>query len=160
MRISARADYALRAALELAAGAESGHLLTAELLARRQAIPRAFLEGILCEFRAARLVTARRGPHGGYRLARSADDITAGDVLRAAEGPLTLVRGTAPDVLDYEGVARPLLGVWLAACNGFAQLLDGLTLAELLARDRAVTAAIPPVRVVQARPPRLSASAG
>jgi Rrf2 family protein len=136
MRISARADYALRAGLELAAAWSSERLVTADEIARRQGIPRAFLDGILCDFRDAGLVTSRRGPNGGYRLARPANEITAGDVLRAVDGPLTLVRGCAPDGLEYPGVAEPLRGVWLLICSGVAELLDGLMLADLIAEGR------------------------
>lgn len=160
MRISARADYAIRAALELAAAADSGRPLTADTLAGRQAIPRAFLDGILCDFRDAQLVTARRGPNGGYRLTRAPAEITLGDVLRAAEGTLALVRGDAPDGLEYEGVARSLRSVWVSACSGFVELLDGLTLADVLAANETDPLASAPVHVASVPLPRVHLTAG
>ena len=85
----------------------------------------------MCDLRAARLVTSRRGPSGGYRLAREAADTSVGDVLRAVEGPLALVRGVPPDGLEYQGAAKPLLALWLTVCGGFAEFLDQMTLADV-----------------------------
>ena len=100
MRITAKADYAVRAALELAA-APDGEPVKGEQLAESQQIPLQFLEHILLELKHARLVRAKRGARGGYWLARPADDITVADVIRAVEGPLASVRGEAPEDLDY-----------------------------------------------------------
>src|SRR6266511_4516421 len=84
MRISAKADYAVRAALELAA-APDGEPVKGEHLAEAQDIPLQFLEHILLELKHARLVRAKRGARGGYWLARPADDITLANVIRAVE---------------------------------------------------------------------------
>ena len=143
MRISARADYALRAALELAAAPISAGPVTADVLAERHEIPRAFLDAIMCDLRSASLVTSRRGPSGGYRLARPPGEISLGDVLRAVEGPLAVVRGIPPERLDYRGAAQALLGVWLAACAGFGDLLDRLTLADVIGGDLPALAPTP-----------------
>src|SRR5260221_7882770 len=97
MRLSARADYALRAAIELAASGE-GHV-TAEQLAKAQQIPAKFLEAILTQLRRAGLVRSQRGPDGGFWLARPAEEITLGAIIRAIDGPLFGVRGGRPDNL-------------------------------------------------------------
>src|SRR5258706_15022395 len=94
MRLSARADYALRAAIELAASGE-GHV-TAEQLAKAQQIPAKFLEAILTQLRRARVVRSQRGPDGGFWLARPAEEISLADIIRPREGSLLFVRGARP----------------------------------------------------------------
>src|SRR5688572_25791915 len=94
VRISAKADYAVRAAVELATvdGPVKG-----EHISQSQEIPLKFLENILIEMRHAGLVRSQRGREGGYWLARSPDEITIADVVRAVEGPLAHVRGEPPE---------------------------------------------------------------
>jgi Rrf2 family protein len=129
VRVSAKADYAVRATVELAgAGATP---LTAEVIASRQEIPMSFLQKILHELRVARLVASQRGPEGGHRLARPADEITVADILRAVEGPLAAVRGEAPEALHYQGMAEPLQDVWIALRTNMREVLEGVTLADL-----------------------------
>lgn len=132
MRITAKADYAVRAALELAtAGDES---LTAEVVATRQDIPLYFLRKIFHEMRLANLVTTQRGREGGHRLARPASEITVADILRAMEGPLADVHGTAPESVDYPGIAEPLQEVWIALRANIRSVLEAVTLADLLSQ--------------------------
>ncbi len=107
MRISARADYAVRAVLELAVHGDDGPV-KAETIATTQDIPHKFLEGILGDLRRAGIVDSRRGGGGGYRLARAADAITVADVIRAVDGPIVSVRGERPTGLAYTGSAEPL----------------------------------------------------
>jgi Rrf2 family protein len=129
VRVSAKADYAVRAAVELAgAGAEQ---LTAEVIATRQDIPMPFLQKILHELRVARLVSSQRGPDGGHRLARPANEVSVADVLRAVEGPLAAVRGAAPESLHYRGAAEPVQLVWIALRTNVREVLEGVTLADL-----------------------------
>src|ERR1700748_2376111 len=111
MRLSARADYALRAAIELAA-ASSGHV-TADQLARAQQIPGKFLETILTQLRRAGLIRSQRGPDGGFWLARPAAEISLADIIRAIDGQLLGVRGERPENISYPGVAEPLQQVWI-----------------------------------------------
>ena len=106
MRLSARADYALRAAIELAA-TERNHI-TAEQLARAQNIPGKFLEAILTQLRRAGLVRSQRGPEGGFWLARPASEISLADIIRAIDGPLVGVRGERPEKVGYSGAAQPI----------------------------------------------------
>src|SRR5215218_2013345 len=111
MRISARADYALRAAAELAAA--GGGPVKGDALATAQGIPPKFLENILGDLRHARLVRSQRGADGGYWLAQPADQITLADVIRAVDGPLATVRGERPEDVAYEGAAEALQRVWI-----------------------------------------------
>ncbi|KMS74684.1 Rrf2 family transcriptional regulator [Streptomyces leeuwenhoekii] len=132
MRISAKADYAVRAALELAAAGEDISL-KAETIASAQGIPHKFLEGILGDLRRGGLVVSRRGGNGGYRLARPADTIAIADVIRAADGPLVSVRGVRPPELSYTGPAQSLLPLWIAVRANVRKILDKVTLADVAA---------------------------
>jgi Rrf2 family protein len=130
MQISARAEYAVRALLALAASdLESA---TAQALADWQTLPRKFLEAILSDLRRAGLVRSQRGAEGGYRLARTADQITIGDVLRAVDGPLAGVRGARPETAEYTGAAEHLPTVWVAVRAAVRSVLDEVTLADVL----------------------------
>ena len=93
MRVSAKADYAVRAMVELAAsGGSEEQPAKGEAISAAQAIPLRFLENILGELRVHGLVHSRRGSDGGYWLARDADEITLAEIIRAVEGPLATVR--------------------------------------------------------------------
>lgn len=129
MRLSARVDYALRAAAELAAA--GGGPVTAEQLARVQAIPGKFLENILTQLRRAGLVRSQRGPVGGYWLARPAAEISLADVIRAVDGPLANVRGERPEHVDYEGAAQSLQKVWIALRASERAILESVTLEHI-----------------------------
>ncbi|WP_189110677.1 RrF2 family transcriptional regulator [Streptomyces camponoticapitis] len=130
MRISARADYAVRAALELVSSGDEAPL-KAEAIAAAQDIPHKFLEGILNDMRRGGLVMSRRGGNGGYRLARAADSITIADVIRAVDGPLVSVRGVRPPELSYTGPAESLLPLWIALRANVRQILELVTLADV-----------------------------
>ncbi|WP_182349016.1 RrF2 family transcriptional regulator [Tomitella gaofuii] len=128
MRITSKADYAVRAMIELAT---ADGLLTAEGIAARQGMPTRFLLNILNELRVARLVESRRGRDGGYRLACPAAEVSVADVLRAVEGPLADVAGTAPEDLDYPGATAPLRDVWIATRGAVRRILETVTLGDL-----------------------------
>ena len=129
MRISARADYALRAAAELAAA--GGGPVKGDALAAAQSIPAKFLENILADLRHARLVRSQRGSDGGYWLAQPAEDITLADVIRAVEGPLAAVRGEAPEDVEYPGPAKDLQDIWIAVRASVRAVVEHVTLADL-----------------------------
>jgi Rrf2 family protein len=129
MRISAKSDYAIRAAAELAAIAPG--LLKGEQLAASQSIPLKFLENILSELRHAGLVASQRGADGGYSLARSPHEITLADVIRAVDGPLANVRGARPETVEYPGNAWALQEVWIALRRNVRAVLEVVTLADL-----------------------------
>ncbi|MFE2298732.1 RrF2 family transcriptional regulator [Streptomyces sp. NPDC059445] len=130
MRISARADYAVRAALQLAASRDELPL-KAEAIAEAQDIPHKFLEGILNDMRRGGLVLSQRGGNGGYRLARPAASITIADVIRAVDGPLVSVRGVRPPDLTYTGPAQSLLPLWIALRSNVREILEGVSLADV-----------------------------
>ncbi len=130
MRITAKADYAVRAAAELAA-AEGEGPIKGERIATAQDIPLKFLENILSELRTAGIVASRRGADGGYWLDRPAAEVTVADVLRAVEGPLASIRGTGPERLDYAGAAAALPRMWVALRANLRGVLEAVTLADL-----------------------------
>jgi len=132
VRISAKADYALRACVQLAA-ADGGAAQKGAVLAAAQRIPLGFLENILGELRSAGIVTARRGSDGGYRLARPAGEVTLADVVRAVDGPLAAVRGIRPTAADFPGAAQPLREVWVAVRSALRRVLDHVTVADVAA---------------------------
>jgi Rrf2 family protein len=129
VRISAKADYAVRAALELAA---ADGPMKAERIAAAQGIPRGFLENILIELRHAGIARSQRGPEGGHRLAKDASEISIADVIRAAEGPLATVRGGPPEEVEYAGAAERLQDVWIALRSNIRGVLETVTLAEVV----------------------------
>jgi Rrf2 family protein len=131
VRISAKADYAVRAAVALAAE-DPAEAVNAEAIAESQQIPPRFLENILGELRHAGIVQSRRGAEGGYRLSRPADDITIAELIRAVDGPLATVRGDSAEQLDYSGPAMPLQEVWLALRANIRQVLESVTLAAVV----------------------------
>ena len=129
MRISAKADYAIRATVELAAAGEGP--VKGDQIAQAQAIPVKFLENIMVDLRHAGLVRSQRGADGGYWLARPAAEITLADVIRAVDGPLASVRGTRSEELSYEGSAEPLRDVWIAVRASLRNVLESVTLADV-----------------------------
>src|SRR5437764_12704036 len=130
MRISAKADYAVRAAIELATSPD-GRPVKAERIATAQAIPLNFLENILGELRHAGIVRSQRGADGGFRLAKPAGRVTIADVMRAVEGPLATVRGGPPEESTYPGAASELPRVWIAVRKSLRQVVEQVTVADV-----------------------------
>jgi Rrf2 family protein len=129
VRVSAKADYALRAAIELAAAGDGP--IKGERIAQAQEIPLKFLENILGDLRHAGVVRSQRGVEGGYWLARPADAITVAEVVRAVEGPIANVRGVGPETVEYVGSAERLREVWIAVRANLRAVLEHVTIADL-----------------------------
>lgn len=132
MRISAKADYAVRAVVELAA-TDSEKPVKAERIATAQGIPLNFLENILGELRHAGIVRSHRGAEGGFRLARPAAELTVADIIRAVEGPLASVRGGPPEEASYSGAASTLPRVWIAVRANLRRVVEQVTIADIAA---------------------------
>jgi Rrf2 family protein len=131
VRVSAKSEYAMLAAIDLAA-ADEGDICKGADIAARQKVPIKFLEVILGDMRKAGLVQSQRGPDGGYKLTRSPDQISVADVMRAVDGPLADVHGNRPENLDYAGKAEPLATVWLALRSSIRSVLQEVSLADLV----------------------------
>jgi Rrf2 family protein len=133
MRISAKVDYAVRAALELAAAGDDP--VKGDAIAEAQDIPLKFLENILGELKHHGVVASRRGAQGGYWLAKPAEEISLADVVRAVEGPLATVRGQGPESLVYRGEAEPLQKVWIAVRANLRAVMEETSLADVVADE-------------------------
>jgi len=129
VRVSAKADYAIRAAVELAAAGDGP--VKGERIASAQQIPANFLENILVDLRNAGIVGSRRGADGGYWLAQPAEQVSLADVIRAVDGPLANVRGVRSEQLSYQGSAEGLRDVWIAVRASLRGVLEQVTLADV-----------------------------
>ena len=130
MRMSAKAEYGVRAMIQLAA-AEPGVVVKTDDLAHAQGIPAQFLVDILSDLRADRLVRSHRGREGGYELARPAEEISIADVLRCIDGPLASVRDIGLGDLPYSGPTAALTDVWRALRASMRAVLETTTLADV-----------------------------
>jgi Rrf2 family protein len=119
--------------LDLALHARPGRLARTAEIARRTGAPAKFLEAILTELRRARLLESRRGAEGGHRLARTPTRVSAGEIWRAIDGPLSLgERGGRRRGAD--GPARALGALWDEVEGAVARTVDQVTLDDLARR--------------------------
>jgi Rrf2 family protein len=125
MRISAKADYAIRALVELAA--DSTRPLACEGIAATQRIPYRFLKAVMRDLRRAGLVRSQRGCEGGYWLGRAATTISLADVVGAVDGDLLTVHGENPT-----DAAHAISVVWRAIRARTEEILANVTIADLL----------------------------
>jgi Rrf2 family protein len=132
VRVTAKVDYTVRAAIELAE-ADRDNPLKGERIAREQGIPMKYLENILGELKRSGLVGSQRGAEGGYWLARPADQVTIAELIRAVEGPLANVRGLRPEEAEFEGRAVPLQRMWVCVRASLRSVLEEVTVADLVA---------------------------
>jgi len=130
MRMSAKAEYAVRAMVQLTT-VERGSLVKTDDLAKAQGIPAQFLVDILSDLRTDRLVRSHRGREGGYELARPASQISIADVLRCIDGPLASVRDIGLGDLPYAGPTQALTDVWRALRASMRAVLEETSLADV-----------------------------
>ena len=130
MRVSAKADYALRALIEIASRTD-GSPVSAEQLGRAQDIPHGFLQAILADLRRADIVVSQRGQSGGWRFARDPDTVSVADVIRAVDGPLVSVYGLRPESVAYGDSAKVLQHVWIAARRALREVFEQVTIQQL-----------------------------
>jgi len=132
MHLTAKADYAVRAVVELAHSSQDSPRKVDEV-AQAQGIPVSFLENILTQLRSSGIVRSQRGPAGGYWLARQPDQVNLADIIRAVEGPLVGVRGQRPEEIEYVGSAEALQQVWIALRANLRKVLEHVTVADVAA---------------------------
>lgn len=130
MHVTAKADYAVRAVIELAGSSQEAPRKVDDV-AKAQSIPVSFLENILTQLRSAGVVRSQRGPEGGYWLARPADELNLAQVIRAVEGPLVGVRGQRPEEIEYGGSAKALQQVWIALRTSLREVLENVTVEDV-----------------------------
>jgi Rrf2 family protein len=133
MRVTAKVDYAVRAAILLAESADhDSSPLKGEQIASAQNIPVKYLENILSELRQAGIVRSQRGAEGGYWLGKPAEDVSIADIIRAVEGPLANVRGERPEALDYPDGTGSLQEVWIATRAALRSVLETVSLRDVV----------------------------
>ncbi|HEY4452577.1 MAG TPA: Rrf2 family transcriptional regulator [Solirubrobacteraceae bacterium] len=130
MHVTAKADYAVRAVIELA-GSAQGAPRKVDEIAQAQQIPVSFLENILTQLRSTGIVRSQRGPEGGYWLAQPAEAVSLADIIRAVEGPLVGVRGQRPEEIEYVGSAADLQNVWIALRANLRKVLETVSVADV-----------------------------
>jgi Rrf2 family protein len=132
MRVSAKADYALRALIEIARR-EDDRPVSAEELGRLQDIPHTFLQAILADLRRADIVASQRGQSGGWRMATSPASVSVADVVRAVQGPLVTVHDKRPESVSYNDTATVLQLVWIAGRSALRDVFESVTIEALAA---------------------------
>jgi Rrf2 family protein len=130
MRFTALTDYGFRAMLEIAA--VSDEWVSLDYIAEKQSLSEDYLRTAVTALKRAGLVESRKGRTGGFKLARPAADIHLADVIRAIDGPLTLVRGQRPEGVEYAGAAAGLEKVWIALRAKERRILDTVSLQDVL----------------------------
>jgi Rrf2 family transcriptional regulator, cysteine metabolism repressor len=135
MRISAKAEYACLAMLELAASYRSPHPSRIKAIADAHSMPQRFLVQILLNLKTAGLVASVRGAAGGYQLTRAPENITLGQVINAIDEPPSRTDYALAKLGVPTAASETLLRVWNEVQAEERRLLDGLTLAELLRRS-------------------------
>ncbi len=133
MKLSSKGLYGVQAIFDLAFHAEGNEAQIKEIC-ERQAIPPRFLEQVFQDLRKAGIVTSRRGPRGGYKLASPPERIRLGDVIRALEGPVQLLapgRNREPSEASSYLVAQE---VFKGLSSGIEACLDAVTMADMCAR--------------------------
>jgi Rrf2 family protein len=132
MHVTAKADYAVRAVVELA-GSKQDSPRKVDEVAQAQGIPVSFLENILTQLRSSGIVRSQRGPEGGYWLAQPPGELNLAQIIRAVEGPLVGVRGQRPEEVEYTGSAESLKQVWIALRANLRKVLEHVTVEDVAA---------------------------
>ena len=131
MKLSTRGRYGIHAMYELAAN-YGGSPLSIKAVAEKQNIPEAYLEQLIAVLRKDELVVSIRGAQGGYRLARTPEDITVGDVLRSLEGGLKLIDCLEEEETCGKSCACPSRIVWKKLSDGLNAIVDSITLKDMI----------------------------
>jgi Rrf2 family protein len=135
MKLSTKTRYGVRAVFDIAYH-NSGRPTQARDIARRQEVPLRYLEQIFQELRRAHLVSAKRGPRGGYFLARAPEAITLGDVVRAVQGPIELC---APEDEAHASRSKVVPAtIWKELAQKVGACFDAVTIRDLCQRGEAL----------------------
>lgn len=141
--VSRRASYGLRTMYRLAEAAREGHGATIATLAAMEHLPRKYLEQVLRDLKQARLIESKPGPKGGCKLAKQADTITVGEVVRALDGPIHPGHCLEEEAEDYGSDCPGCWGltscsmreVWLDLQGAINEVLDRTTIEDILRRQ-------------------------
>ena len=136
MSVSSKCYYAIRAVYALSAHEGPDPLKIAEI-ALREKIPIRFLEVILSQLKGGGFVVSRRGAEGGYRLARAADGLTVGEIMRYVDGPIApvdCVSQSRPKECEFHGDCH-FFGFWGRVRQAMSDVVDRTTFADLVKED-------------------------
>jgi len=133
MRVSAKAEYACRAVLELTRYQNKAEVIHINDIAVRQSIPEKYLVQILLQLQRSGLVRSKRGATGGYLLAKEPKEISLGDVIRAMDGALISIESLsdAPEITDHLSGQHVLKNVWMEVHDRLGEIMDGITFDEI-----------------------------
>jgi len=133
MRVSAKAEYACRAVLELTRYHNKAEVIHINDIAVRQSIPEKYLVQILLQLQRSGLVRSKRGATGGYLLAKAPNEISLGDVIRAMDGALISIESLsgAPEITDNLSGQHVLKNVWMEVHDRLGEIMDGITFDEI-----------------------------
>lgn len=136
MKVSKRGQYGMRALCHLAETYGAGVVQIREI-ARREAIPAKFLEGILLELKHAGIVRSRRGIDGGYELARQPSEVMLGQIMRVLDGPLAPLGSAAElkELMRTDPRQGGFYSVLMDVRDAAASILDKTSLADVVARN-------------------------
>ncbi|BCJ93323.1 AsnC family transcriptional regulator [Anaerocolumna cellulosilytica] len=139
MKISTKGRYALRLMLDLALH-NTGEYITIKSIAARQEISDKYLEQIITQLSKAGYVKSTRGSQGGYRLAKPPEEYTVGMILRLIEGSLSPVAclEDEPNQCNRSGHCATL-DVWQKLDNAIRNVVDNITLADLVDKQNSLT---------------------
>lgn len=138
MKLSNKGRYGVQAIFDIAFH-NLGKPTQVRTIAERQAIPPRFLEQIFQDLKRAGLVSSKRGPRGGYQLAKEPDEIRVGDIIRALEGPIVLdfVKEGAQD--EGDATSRAVTEeVWGELAERLEACFDEVSVAEMCERGEAL----------------------
>lgn len=136
MRLTTRSRYGTRLLLDIALHEGQGWVNTTDI-ARRQNISQKYIEKLIAGLRKGDLLVSKRGPYGGHKLSKGADEITVGDVVRALEEKIMLTQCADGEPICGEcSLAGECVTqfVWIEASNVLMQALDSYRLSDLVAR--------------------------
>jgi Rrf2 family iron-sulfur cluster assembly transcriptional regulator len=133
VKLSSKGRYGVRALFDIAFH-NDGRPTQIREIAERELIPMRFLEQIFQDLKKAGLIGSKRGPHGGYTLARPAGEISLGDVIRALEGPVAVMAAPG-DEKARRGAPDAIAAVFRDVAVGVEKCFDAVTIADVCERS-------------------------
>ncbi|MCU0608933.1 MAG: Rrf2 family transcriptional regulator [Chitinispirillaceae bacterium] len=135
MKLSTKSRYGLRAILEIARSHGQKPSQRKDI-AKKEDISSSYLENILLLLRNSKILATMRGIHGGYILTRPPSEITVYDVIRALEGPITIVDCVGNPGKCDESTGCTSRVVWCAVADAIRTTLEGITLQNMLDKEK------------------------
>jgi Rrf2 family transcriptional regulator, cysteine metabolism repressor len=134
LKLTAKSEYACLALIVLAEEYDAGRLVTGARISEQKDIPKKFLEQILLTLKRAGYVKSRKGPEGGYILAKKPEEISIAEIIRLMDGALAPVESVSTYFFEHTPIEKcpKLLNILKSIRDYVSELLEGVTLRELL----------------------------